>query len=433
MSKLSNNDKAWSLLFEHFDIINKIKQDGQFEVTANEIKEIGKREPRLMAKFDSHAELPQLFQKNELSILPITRGSYIIAPFEAYHRFPKKYHDDGIIYVAFPEHIESIDANNINSEIIAINSAYLSGILKDFIGDDGLIPTVSGRMSSNAFSFNINNISANRLMQINVQNSQIEIDAAYEGESLVLIEAKNNILSDDFLIRQMYYPFRRWQDQLRKKVKTVFIVYTNSVFYLYEYKFEDITNYNSLILSKFQRYSFEPLNIELSDIEKLLSHTTVIDEPVGLPFPQADKFSRIINLCELLYSTPMTKGEITSNYDFVSRQSAYYSSSGEYLGLFYGDGEQMFLTEKGENIFRLSPRARQLEFVKLIIQHRVFNLALKSYFEKSQPPTRETVVEIMKTCGLNKVGTNEEYANSTYGRRAGTVIGWVNWILALAR
>ena len=47
----------------------------------------------------------------------------------------------------------------------------------------------------------------NKFDNIKVNNSQIEIDGGYEGaESLTIIEAKNNI-ADDFIVRQLYYPY----------------------------------------------------------------------------------------------------------------------------------------------------------------------------------------------------------------------------------
>jgi hypothetical protein len=104
-------------------------------------------------------------------------------------------------------------------------------------------------MSSSIFQFNIQNRKTQNSFSIEVNNSQIEIDAAYEGiETLSLIEAKNNI-SNDFLIRQLYYPFRKFQDlSTNKKIKPIYLIYSNNVFYLYE--FQDKLNYNSLILKK---------------------------------------------------------------------------------------------------------------------------------------------------------------------------------------
>ena len=50
-------------------------------------------------------------------------------------------------------------------------------------------------------------------------NSQVEIDGGISKEkyALALLEAKNSI-SEDFLIRQLYYPFRLWNKKYPKKL-----------------------------------------------------------------------------------------------------------------------------------------------------------------------------------------------------------------------
>lgn len=174
-----------------------------------------------MTKFDHKLNLPEIFVKNNLSILPITRGSYLIAPFDAYHNFERQ--SSEVSRFSFPEHIHSIDYENISSESTALNCAYVSGILADFLEDDALLPTVSGRMSSRDFAFQIDSTIRSKSTLVKVANSQIEIDGGCEGaDCLALIEAKNSI-SDDFLIRQLYYPFRLWESIIAKKVKPVFL------------------------------------------------------------------------------------------------------------------------------------------------------------------------------------------------------------------
>lgn len=64
----TRNDAAWHLLFEKYDILHQIEQEGCFQISATQIKEF--REPRLMAKFDHIINLPKLFKQNKLSILP---------------------------------------------------------------------------------------------------------------------------------------------------------------------------------------------------------------------------------------------------------------------------------------------------------------------------------------------------------------------------
>ena len=200
------NDTAWEILFDKYHILTEVAQNGQFIISANQIKEF--REPRLMTKFDHRINLPNIFAANNLSILPVTRGDYVISSFSAYKEFDDLSQDVQRVFV--PAHIQSLMPQFLTSEAIALNCANACGILNDFLEDDELVPTVSGRMSSGSFSFGIE--TALGMKVIAVSNSQIEIDAAYEGiHYLSLFEAKLD-LSDDFLIRQLYYPFRIWSE-----------------------------------------------------------------------------------------------------------------------------------------------------------------------------------------------------------------------------
>lgn len=426
MSK-SKNDIAWEKLFSKYNIISEIDKNGKFEISAKEINEV--REARLMTKFDHKVNLPKIFADNKLSILPITRGNYVIAKFEAYSKFENV--NSEIVRVQFPEYITSIDYENITSEAMAINCAYVSGIIHDFVEDEQLVPTVSGRMSSDTFNFKIKNIAMNNKMDVKVVNSQLEIDGGYEGiETLCLIEAKNSI-SDDFIIRQLYYPYRLWSNKIVKKVKPIFMVYSNGIYSFYEYKFDDIHNYNSLKLVKQKNYVIEDIDITLQDIINIYDNTEILDEP-KISFPQADSFSRVINLCELLYKNEMSKEEITANYDFNPRQTNYYTDAGRYLGLIdkkRQDGVvKFFLTTEGKKLFKLRYKERQLKYVELIFKHKPFRECFSKCLKISEIPNKKEVVKIMEEAEVYNV-----QAKSTYERRASTVTGWVNWIIDLTK
>lgn len=426
-SEATKNDKAWTELFTKHKILETVQSQGYIEITASAINEF--REARLMTKFDHRTNLPELFAKNKLAILPITRGSYIISNFEAYKDFEQIETD--VTSAIFPLHIESIDYENITSEATAINCAYVSGILADFIDDEELLPTVSGRMSSNKFTFDIRNIRTRSNIAVNVVNSQVEIDGGYEGVSkLSLIEAKN-FLSSDFLIRQLYYPYRLWLNNVTKKVVPIFLVYSNSIFTLYEYEFQDINNYNSLVLVKQKNYSLDSVEIVLDDIITVLDKVKITSEP-EISFPQADSFKRVINLCELLFDGSKTKDEITMNYAFDERQTNYYTDAGRYLGLINKskeDGKITFtLSDEGRKIIRLKYKPKQLRFVELILSHRVFNVVLKQYLQNGEVPRKQEIVSVMKESNLFRIGKED-----TYQRRASTISGWINWILDLQR
>lgn len=296
-------------------------------------------------------------------------------------------------------------------------------------------------MGSSLFNFNINNYN-NQVLNVSVVNSQIEIDGGYEGvNSLCLIEAKNSI-SSDFLIRQLYYPYRLWENKIPKPVKPVFLVYSNGIFHLREYEFACLTDYNSIRLVKEKKYRLqEPYGvvINLQTISSLLDRTHIIPEP-SVPFPQANSFERVINLCEIIYdleSKLITKEDLSDNFDFTwkesfdIRQVNYYTDAAIYLGFICKSrneaGDIIFmLSEQGLNLFQQKINERQISIISAIISHKVFKDSLELYLKKADIPSKDEIVNIMKNCNLFKI--KEE---STYYRRASTIISWLNWIVAL--
>lgn len=420
----SKNDIAWQSIFDKYKITDRILMDGHFEITATQINKY--REARLMTKFDHKSQLPKLFSENNLSILPTSRGGYVIGTFETFCDFNND--EIEVTPIEFPTFLESLDYRDITSESTAINCAFVAKILHDFTEEDNLLPTVSGRMSSSTFSFDIN--SAKGVFTVNVGNSQVEIDGGYEGDnSLNLIEAKNYI-SSDFLVRQIYYPYKLWSNKIQKQVRPIFLTYSNGVFHLREYSFANINHYNSLVLVKHKKYVVQEGSFNLETLSEIIDKTKKVSEP-EIPFPQADSFERVVNLCELLNQRDfITKEEITENYDFDARQTDYYSNAGKYLGLIEIGKDPVsgqigcYLTNLGKQVFNLNLFDRQKEFVKLIVSHSAFKQTLKFYLENGEMPNREEIVEIMRKSKLYNINST-----STYFRRASTIVGWTNWIM----
>ena len=424
-SPKSQNDIAWEQLFDKYDILNNIGIAGRFEISATQIKEF--REPRLMAKFDHMINLPKILADNKLAILPITRGDYVISHFDAYHSF--EVDSASITKVSLPTYIQSLDSNNIPSEAIALNCAIASGIVAEFLDDEDLVATVSGRMGSGHFGFSITNAKSQTLDRVQVTNTQIEIDAAYEGvQGLALFEAKRD-LSDDFLVRQLYYPYRVWQSRVTKKVRPIFLVYSNGVYRLYEYAFQDPNNYNSLVLVKQKNYSVEDTVIELADIQTVLHSATIVTEP-QIPFPQANSFERVINICELLSEQELSRNDVTEQYAFDARQTNYYTDAARYLGLLEKGKENRMpvydLSASGQRLLKLGYKQRQLEYCKCVLSHKAFSDTLRKYFETGIMPSTDEIVSIMKKSNLYNVESE-----STFIRRSSTITGWLNWILEL--
>ncbi len=425
----SKNDVFWNKIFEVFLILNELEGKDYFIISSNDINKF--REARLMTKFDHHSQLPKIFINNKLSILPISRGDYIIGRFKAFHNFDKDENSTKIQKVDFPRFLESLNPEEITSEATAINCAFIAGIIQDFTGESELHSTVSGRMSSSSFDFNIDIDGRKELLQLRVNKSQIEIDGGYEGDdSLIIIEAKNYI-SDDFLVRQLFYPYRLWTQKINKKVRPVFLTYTNGIFHLREYVFTNEQHYNSIQLIKQQKYEIqEDITINVEIIQNILNKVLLIQEP-KIPFPQANYFERTINLCELLkQKNTLAHEEITQEYGFSSRQTNYYASAGEYLGLIERVQENKTsvykLTKRGVELMDLPIVDRKIELIELILTHEIFNKVLHLYFKQGDLPNKEKVVEMMYAANLYNINSDE-----TYTRRSSTIFAWIKWIISL--
>lgn len=423
MSDLGKNQQSWLKLFKTHNILWHLSQNDLFKIKSSQINIC--RESRLMTKFDNSRQLPPIFKQNKIALLPISRGEYALGRFKMFHEFealPNK-----ILSFSYQSNLETLDFDNITSEATAVNCAYISGILEHFLGEP-LVPTVSGRMGSKVFNFDIKS-NAGHAINIDVSKAQIEIDAGFEtATSFILIEAKN-FISEDFVIRQLYYPLRRWAGNLTKTVKTVYLTYTNGTFELREYGFENINCYNSIVLIKSERYSISHVQINVQLIEQLIQNTLIEPEP-AIPFPQADSFERVINLCELLLINDfLSKTYITENYGFDTRQTDYYINAGRYLGLIEIsniDGQSSaYLSLKGKGIFKRPLSDRSLPLIEILLSKRTIREILILYFINAEMPSKHTVKQIMRKSHLYRV--NSEV---TYHRRASTITGWVDWIVS---
>ena len=426
----SKNDKAWETIFEEEQILDVIARQGFFEISSTRINQ--QREARLMTKFDHARELPTIFSNNGLTIQPTSRGNYIIGAFESYFRLPKKSSVD-VVYRELPPHIETIEPNNVYSESSAIICAFLSGMIDDLLGETTNF-TVLGRMSTGTFDYKIRNLKTGLFHDIKVTNSQCEIDGGFESESqFVIVEAKSETI-DDFIVRQLYYPYRLWNSKIDKEVVPIFLTISNDIFTFYRFRFIEENLYNSLQLVSEHRYCISKSDIEISDIRGILAETKTVPDDDRIPFPQADIFLRIIDLLGRLYNAneSLSKDEITLIYAFNERQTNYYVSAAIYLGLVTREQKSKqeitySLSKHGYFVMSQHPQKRNIELIKCILQHQIFHDCLTAWLEKEESLSKEEIMCIMCK-GNEKMALGSD---KTRGRRASTVRGWIEWILML--
>ena len=416
---ISKNNEAWNLLFDKFNIIENINKNGYFEITADDIKTSG-REPRLMTKFDSSENLPDMFKNNELAILPIKRGSYIIGKFQNYQLVDIN-NDIDVETKNLPDYITTIDYKNITSEAISLNAAYISGMLEDIVGEP-VVPTISGRMGTGEFNYQIL-LNDQNSFPINVENSQMEIDGSYESVSkFIILEAKNHYMKD-FIIRQLYYPYKVWKSNTNKEIIPIMLIKHDNIFNFFVYSFENENDYNSIKLKEIKRYILdEPYNpIEVSDIMSIMSDIEFAKESSDVPFPQANTFNIVLDLLGQLSAQDMTPEDITNFLEYDPRQTNYYIDAAKYLG-FVTKNKKYTLTEYGKNIMKMNHKDRTLEIIKSILSHKPFYLAMKQQLEDFS----FDIEEIAKSIDECRDEINKE---STAKRRTSTVTAWIRWII----
>lgn len=430
MAKLNTNE-AWEKIIEKYNIVEKIKEEGQFRILSKQIKEF--REPRLMAKWDSSESLPKVLKNHNINILPDSRSSYILSDFELYEKLPQMTeHVTEMKKVDVPQY-ETLDIKNITSESNAINLLVLSNIIDDFLEVEGNVQTFNGRMGTGKFEFYVDTKSGRE--KIFVNNAQSEIDAGFENhESVVIMEAKN-VVYPDFHVRQLYYPYRLWEKRVTKPIRLVFSVYSNMIFRLFEYEFESLYDYSSIRLVKEKNYSIQDTNITVEDLLKVYKRTKVKTDDnqykSNVPFIQADTFERVISLLEQLYENSMTTKEIADLMQFRIRQSDYYYNAGKYLGLFekvrdIDSGMTIIeLTSLGKQVYKMNYKERQLKLVELILEHKIFNDLFIEVFEKNELPPRKLVKKKMREYNV----CNE----NVISRRSSSVISWLKWIFNLPK
>ena len=245
------NSKSWKKIFDDYEILKHDFDKSPFSLSAAQIKracqrfkETGEKEVRILCKQDSREDRPDIFVKNNLFLLPVKNGYYSIIKGDGYIDIPEV-KKEVIVYSSKLDF--QLDTTKIgDSEMQHLDYAYAASLIRTFTEDPSLVLTIRGRKYTPEFEFYVGK------QLIKVSSVQTEVDAGYEGKNqIVLIEAKN-FSATNVIIRQLYYPFRQWQEHTKKKVVTLFFDKTRGedVYSIWQFEFTDPKNYNSIKLVK---------------------------------------------------------------------------------------------------------------------------------------------------------------------------------------
>lgn len=429
MADLTKTDKAWADILTAHPEIEAVTASGDiYEIEASEIKRF--REPRLMTKFDTSANVPPTLKKLHLDVLPNSRHSYVLGKFNLYEPFPLDMDKKKSAHITLPN-FETLRIESLTSESNAINALIVSKTLESFLEESELFETFNGRMGTNDFNFEVS-LHDGTLSEIEVHAAQLEIDGGFESDnSIVIMEAKN-VFHKDFNIRQLYFPYRKYLEVVHKPIRLVFSQYTNLTYYLHEYEFEDYHNFSSIKHLRTGAYTFEDTAVTASDLIRVWHDTPVKTDDnqnkSNTPFIQADRFEIVLALLEQIasFEEGMPTSEIANFIGYEYRQANYYPSAGDYLGLFDRTKRgRVCLTPLAKTTLTLSHRDRQLVYAGLMFEHEIFHRLFPLTYESGTLPSWKEVLKVMRE--LNVCNTD----SATGRRRAQSVVSWLKWLMLL--
>lgn len=267
-NKISNNitecnkivchkSEIWTHIFE------MVKYDYSDDkiISATEIKDAGKTwkgksnqfEPRLLCKQDSLEDRPDIFKKNNICIISVRNGDYLLTKNNIY--FELKYKNDNIHKIKLNSN--SLILNIGDSESSLLDNLRYSSVFEttDFLNEPILFgPLLSGRHRC-TFKTKIGD------KLIDIEGSQFETDACYESESKILLiecKTKNNI--ESFNIRQLYYPYKTIYDKVKnkKQIIPIFINKNNDgSIHIWKFEFIDPNILTSIKQIDYKIYKFD--------------------------------------------------------------------------------------------------------------------------------------------------------------------------------
>lgn len=423
MPDTSLNDSAWRRICEDTALLSKIVECGYAYITAKELKAIGGREPRLMAKIDSLSERPKIFEEYELNILPSERGTYIVFKDpgnRSFFSFPSQ-----VQTVPPEQHVSKLELEQLDSipktssytEFQAIDVAHLSGLLAAFCDAGELQLTTRGRMSSGQFPLLLPDISHT----VQVKNAQIEIDSAYEAPCAIpLLEAKTGFRSE-FNVRQLQYPYLYLKSLSQKKILPILLAYSNGQYQLSQFEIGE--HFGQLELVRQNYYVINEPSVVHVELERLLKIEATASEPTDVPLPQANDLNKVVDVVCLVDQGVTDLPDLTDALGVVERQAYYYGDAAKYLGYLSG---KRTITADGTVLAREKSRLGRVQ------------LLLKQMLRR--PVMRDSIIYLQsKNFSIESVDSNDlaniirqhraDVTGDTVIRRASTIKNWLRWIL----
>lgn len=211
-------------------------------------------EPRLLCKFDKEENRPQIFKDNNLYLISIKNGIYLLTKYNIYHKL--EYLDIEIIKIKKDN--SSLVLKIGNSEMSYIDNIRYSGIFdKYYLHEPIKYSNIFGGRHRCSFQTFFDDEC------FDIEGCQFETDSCYETENkIIIIEGKITSVKKElnsFNIRQLYFPFRKIYDSIKDK-KEIICLFINidkdNIIHIWNYKFCDYLKMNSIKLINYKKFKF---------------------------------------------------------------------------------------------------------------------------------------------------------------------------------
>ena len=401
-------DQAWKQIVAS-DLVDLSRPINR--LCSADFKALG-QEPRLMTKFDARGARPEALRENGLFLLPETNGSYLLLREDGYCDLPAiKSADVHEFEAKFPFPLVSL--RDATSEMSQLDRLFQCKLIEQIIGTDEIFATIRGRRFAPHFDYRVG-----ELGEFSARGIQYEVDQGYETrDEIILFEAKNTT-PQDFLIRQIYFPFRVYWNRFGKRVRLFFFNYngTSGINSFHEYRFADPQQYRSIEICNSQHFRVRFPADAPRTLGDWLKLTPAIATNGNWEVPQADDFAKIIDFPLQIAAGCNDSGLIAGAFDFSERQSSYYRRAAEQMGLIQGYN----LTDEGRSYIEMSAGERQEKMIALLLKQPVIRHAIESALNGDGTIDRAAVAASIDKYSL--------LSGDTINRRAISVISWLRWL-----
>jgi hypothetical protein len=374
-----------------------------------------------MAKVDFSSELPLALKRHGYFILPVKNGEYVLVRGGGYHELEKLPEPPGVFRPQLDFELETLGVGDSESQ--HLDYSFHIGLVERFANVTGLRQTIRGRKRMPAIDFHVGKIGPIKVKA----GVQVEVDLGCEGrEDILLIEAKTGAPAD-FIVRQLFYPYRKWRLEIpQKRIRPWFFCSTEiagrRLYKFWEYEFTDDGQYQSLKLKQGASFLVEPNRKRLSVDDLLRTHVAGKAKQEIWNIPQADSFWRVAEVPLLVEQGINTSSKLAAHYHFDQRQSSYYRQAAEFLGLVVSDKMHRYvLTDLGREYANLPADERRQLLAGILAHFPPMRAALETL-------ERAGECEVSKKEIVALIERNSKISASTPNRRASTLLVWLNWL-----